>query len=116
MLAGNLDEKGRVQALPVAALVEFDVIAKNRISQNRIEDIEQLKVDARPMELQTIAAALSLPFDWFARGGGETLSQPIADLLAAVERDARARLQGKGESHGGSDAASHPPAAVEGGS
>lgn len=114
-LAGYVDDDGRVRALSVAELIRLPDLAQNEISRNRVEDIEQLKVDARPMELKAIADALSLPTDWFAKGGGEPLSQPIADLLRAVESDALARRQRAEAAHEESDAEDHPPAAGEGG-
>jgi transcriptional regulator with XRE-family HTH domain len=113
-LAGYVDERGKVVPLPVGELVLIPDIAQNGISKNRVEEIEQMKVDARPMELKTIALALSLPEDWFARGGGEPINQPIADLLQVVESAARAHRRGEGEAPGESGAEGRPGAVDEG--
>lgn len=113
-LAGYLGETGKPTPLPVDALIQLPELTENGITKNRIEDIEQLQVDARPMELQLIARALSLPDHWFARGGGEPLNRPIADLLQAVESDARARRRG-GEVEPEESAGEDRPPATGGG-
>lgn len=65
-LAGGIDEKGRVTSLTVEALAQLAPLPENGISQNRLEEIEQQKVDARPMELEKIARALGVPDAWFS--------------------------------------------------
>lgn len=54
-------------ALPVSELVERAPLKENRISQNRVEELEQARVnEPRSMELEKIAEALSLPRGWFS--------------------------------------------------
>jgi len=52
--------------LPVSELAEHPLLRDNRITRNRIEEIEQMKVTARPLELDALARALELPPDWFS--------------------------------------------------
>lgn len=72
-LAGGLERRDRPNAKPkaaalgVSALAEHPVLMENSITRNRLEEIEQLKTRARPMELEKIAGALGQPPDWFAR-------------------------------------------------
>jgi hypothetical protein len=114
-LAGYLDEKERVRPLAVEELVQLPSMVRNGITRNRIEDIEQLKVDARPMELAAVAAALSLPSAWFAQGEGEAINQPIAELLSAVGQDARSHRRARAEGREGSAGANRPEGAEGGG-
>lgn len=82
-LAGNGSDK----AIPLSAqaLAELPVLKENRITKSRIEEIEQMRVDARPIELHTIATALGLPDDWFEKG--ETSGQPeFEEVVATVDR------------------------------
>lgn len=65
MLAGATDEKGRPIPLAARDLAALPALVENKISANTIEEIEQLKRDARPMELREIARALDLPDDYF---------------------------------------------------
>lgn len=58
------DKKGKPIVLSVQALVRRKPLAGN-VTVNRIHDIEQAKVTARPMELEKIADALALPHEWF---------------------------------------------------
>lgn len=86
-LAGRVDDKGRAIPLPVAELAERDVLRENGISRNRLEEFEQMRLDARPMELEKVAAALDLPSDWFVsddpvrrRDALDELARALADL------------------------------------
>lgn len=63
MLRGRWTGAHGVQPLPVLELSEL--LSDNNISKNRIEEIEQCKTDARPIELEAIATALNLPEGWF---------------------------------------------------
>lgn len=62
-------------ALSTAELARHPVLVSNSIARTRIEDIEQMKVDARPMELEKLAEALEVPAGflidgrWPAAGG-----------------------------------------------
>jgi transcriptional regulator with XRE-family HTH domain len=51
--------------LSVEELVQRKPLKKNKITKNRIEEIEQAKTEARSMELEKIAEALGLPHAWF---------------------------------------------------
>jgi len=51
--------------LSVESLAKHPLLVKNRITKNRIEEIEQAKAKARSMELEKIADALGLPHAWF---------------------------------------------------
>jgi transcriptional regulator with XRE-family HTH domain len=64
-LAGRAGSQG-VVPLPVSELAEHSLLRDNRITRNRIEEIEQMKVTARPLELDALARALELPPDWFS--------------------------------------------------
>jgi transcriptional regulator with XRE-family HTH domain len=64
-LAGGLDEKGKPKPLSVKELAALRPLPENGISANRLEEIEQMKITAPPMELEKIAQALELPDDWF---------------------------------------------------
>lgn len=75
-LNGKRDDKGHAVAMTTAELAAKPSLAENGITKNRIEDIEQMRAPARPMELEKIADALRLPADWFAPAG----DLPIAKL------------------------------------
>lgn len=62
-LVGAVDEKGRPAALTVEALLARSPLQENRITKNRLEDIEQMNVDARPMERALISQALGVDLD-----------------------------------------------------
>jgi hypothetical protein len=64
-LAGRAGSQG-VVPLPVSELAEHPLLRDNRITRNRIEEIEQMKVTARPLELDALARALELPRAWFS--------------------------------------------------
>lgn len=86
------EPKRTVNTLRVEELAKRRPLQDNGITKNRLEEIEQLKVDARPMELDAIAAALGLPNTWFADpaeddaiGDGEleTLLRQVQELTEA---------------------------------
>jgi transcriptional regulator with XRE-family HTH domain len=83
-LAGRVDEDGKPAAMSVAELAEHPELVTNGISRNRLEEIEQIKTSARPMELDRIALALGLPPDWF---------EPPATRLDVAERVLREAAQ-----------------------
>ena len=57
-LAGGLDDKGRPAAVSTAQLAQREPLVENGITKNRLEEFEQLKASARPMELQQISRGL----------------------------------------------------------
>jgi transcriptional regulator with XRE-family HTH domain len=75
-LAGVPDENGRPRQLSVAALVQMEPIKRNKITKNRIEEIEQTKAEARLMELEKIAEALDTPVEWFTEPNWRWLVHP----------------------------------------
>jgi 3-hydroxyacyl-CoA dehydrogenase len=89
-LAGTKATTGRQQgsAVPLTtdALANHPVLLANRITKNRLEDIEQMRNgEARSMELEKIAEALGLPAAWF-----QTADE--MDLDASTERAAQRGL------------------------
>jgi transcriptional regulator with XRE-family HTH domain len=64
-LAGDLNDKGKATALTPEELATREPLVRNRISANRLYEIEQERVDAREMELEKIAEALDLPPAFF---------------------------------------------------
>lgn len=72
-LHGAPGERGRPTPLSVAGLVQLEPLRTNRITKNRIEEIEQMKAEARSMELEKIAEALELPHAWFTERDWPTL-------------------------------------------
>lgn len=67
-LAGaGRNDRGQLVPLDVRELEEREPLQRNRITANRIRDMEQERVDARELELEAIAEALGVPADWFER-------------------------------------------------
>lgn len=64
-LAGGVDDNGRVIPLSPEDLAQRAPLADNGITANAIREIEQLKKDARPMELREICRALDLDARFF---------------------------------------------------
>jgi hypothetical protein len=64
-LLGSLVD-GKAKALTTAELAAHPVLIANRISKNRLEDIEQLRINGGPRrwELEQLEEALGLP-GWF---------------------------------------------------
>lgn len=83
-LAGSLNDKGQVAPLEVRELAQRDQLKENRISSNRLEEIEQLRVDARPMELDKIAEAMGLPSSWFRATKVAPLTLDVPAAMDAV--------------------------------
>lgn len=65
-LAGTArNERGQVLPAAPAELAADPALRADRITANRIRDLEQERVDARPGELEALAAALGVPAGWF---------------------------------------------------
>lgn len=60
--------KGTLVPLPAAELARHELLVRNGITASRIEEIEQERVDARPMELEKIGLALGVSEGWFDVG------------------------------------------------
>lgn len=82
-LAGGLNENGSPSALPTRVLAACPILVANNITNNRLQEIEQMKTEAREMELERIARALSLGPDWFSA----PLLRPQEAEAEAIERD-----------------------------
>jgi hypothetical protein len=76
-LAGRAGSQG-VMPIPVPELAEHPLLRDNRITRNRIEEIEQMKVTARQLELDALARALDLSPEWFSQAHDRP---PLADEL-----------------------------------
>lgn len=106
-LAGTADAEGRPRPLSVADLIDRAPLKSNRIRKNRIEGIEQAKVDARSMELEKIAEALELPYEWFTAadissllGGSALVDAEGRKAIEDLERRAPGRTGGADEGLG----------------
>jgi hypothetical protein len=84
-LNGGLDEKGKPKALSVGDLSQRRPLKENDLSQNRIEEIEQLKAEARPMEVDQLAIALGVPAAWFTAEDWRSLISAGAAADASPE-------------------------------
>jgi len=87
-IRGYRDSRGKPSAVTTGALAEIEPLKSNGITKNRLEEIEQGKVLARPMELEAIARALKLPRDWFEQGAEASTR---LDALALLEEAVRER-------------------------
>lgn len=69
-LAGTISDgdKPRVQALSPAQLAERSPLPENGISAYLIGETERMERRARPMELQMIAKAIGVPYEFFVSG------------------------------------------------
>lgn len=111
-LAGDVGPDGKPRALSVAELAQRDELVNNRISANRLEEIEQIKTQARPVELREIARALEVPEQWFDEDYviGTSLAPPmVAKLFAQVLGRLEAIEDGLSELRG-EDSPPPPPA------
>lgn len=89
-LVGGEDARGKPTALSVEDLAAREPLPANRITSNRLEEIEQLKADARPMELDKIAEALGLPPWWFTAAASLGALNEVAAGSPTVPRALRA--------------------------
>lgn len=89
-IAAAADDKGKPVPLSVADLVEREPLKSNRFAKNRLENIEQARVDARSMELEKIAEALGLPHEWFTTSDLHELISATAPGVSDVGAEARA--------------------------
>jgi transcriptional regulator with XRE-family HTH domain len=117
-LAGGRNENGQVSPLSPEDLAKRDLLAVNGISANRIYEIEQERITARPMELEKIAVALGVSADWFLADApsdddlSDAAEMLAPQLLAAAQALRRAREsaqrgtgeQGRPEAEGGAGA------------
>lgn len=84
--ARNGKGKETVKPLRVSALAALAPLQENGITRNRLEDFEQLRATARPMELEPIIEALGLPADWFSAESALTrTAAPQAQATPAAQ-------------------------------
>lgn len=84
-LAGTgRNDRGQVVPVMAAELAELEPLVQNRLSKSRIEEIEQERTDARPMELRVIEDALGLPTGWFDDPLGGDRENRLLDRLEAI--------------------------------
>lgn len=104
-LRGRVIE-GRAVALSPAELAEADALKVNGITKSRIEEIEQMRVDAREMELEKIALALSLPSWWFSAPYVPVLTDRDREYIRGEQRVAEGgrSMWSEGEYHAGGHA------------
>lgn len=86
-LAGH-DRNSRGQLIPLSAdeLAKRPPLLANRISANRIEEIEQEKVEARQMELEKIAQGLGLETTWFDAETADLGGRYVVDSSVIVNQ------------------------------
>lgn len=89
-LAGALDESGKPAALSVGDLALRPPLPENRITKNRIEEIEQLKAAPRPMEVEKLAEALGPTAGALLVRGGDVRDEQLVDRLPALLAAAQA--------------------------
>lgn len=99
LLQGFHGPKGAT-GLPIRELVKLSPLAENRVTVNRLQDIEQMKESpAREVELRMVAKALGLPPQWFGyedederkNAINEQMRQVLQALTAAAQERNRAR-------------------------
>lgn len=89
-LAGALDQSGKPAALPVSDLAQRPPLPENRITRNRIEEIEQLKAAPRPMEVEKLAEALGPTAGALLVEGGDVRDEQLVERLPALLAAAQA--------------------------
>jgi hypothetical protein len=86
-LAGHLGARGATP-MSVVDLAALEELRGERITKNRLEEIEQMKVAARRGELEAIIRALSLPDDWYdglyKADRGEAVTGSLGAVLLAL--------------------------------
>lgn len=111
MLAGHRATEGRQSgsaiALTTAELAASPLVKANGIKRNRIEEIEQMKADARPMELAVLAEALKVPRSFLTEpleGPPEQLSaEDLVDRVRGLARQLELLLNQQGRDVGRRD-------------
>jgi transcriptional regulator with XRE-family HTH domain len=88
-LAGR-EVDGRAVAMTVPALAEHELLQRNGITKNRLEDYEQMKVtDPRPMELEKIAEALDVPAAFILDGAQVDVADRPSEQIERLEDQQR---------------------------
>jgi hypothetical protein len=94
-LRGGFNEKGQTSPLPTDELAAIPVLELNKISQNRLEEIERMKIDARTFDREKLEEALGLPEGWFSETDLTQLLAPprapaLSEQVAALTQTVRA--------------------------
>lgn len=104
-LAGGTNDRGQAVPLPVADLVAREPAKTNGITKSRVEEIEQMRVEARPMELDALAEALGVAPSFLTGDQGDdraTRALAIAELeLRALGRELHPGQRTTGEDDDG---------------
>lgn len=113
-LRGGVDSNGKPGALSRAELARHPVLVGNRITENRLHEIEQIKTTVRIVELIALEEALELPrwFEGLAESKPAKVGEWWARLLAAADQ---AASQGEGASRPAPGDTDPPDQAAEGG-
>lgn len=116
-LAGSRGEKGGATALPNKEVAQRGPLLNEKVSANKLEEVEQMRATLRGSEMDAYIAALRLPADWFDglypadRGNVSTeLGAGLRAIAEAVQELRQAREATLRKSAG----ADHPPAAPGG--
>jgi hypothetical protein len=94
-LRGHQDGKGKAVPLSTRDLTQHPALRENRITQNRIEEIEQMRTTHPPrrMELEQLEHALDLP-GWFISPAEDVvpmdLTEEAGEAAPEIQRRARA--------------------------
>ena len=112
-LAGGVDAKGKPDELKREDLALRSPLPENGITANRLHEIEQMKIAARPMELDRIAEALGLPHEWFTSAtlpvaSAEAVRQSAEMLGPLLDAAAQAWMKAQEQAPQDTDAPDHP--------
>jgi hypothetical protein len=114
-LSGHRSDDGRAVPMPIADVIALPGLRDNRMSRNRLEEIEQMKTDARPMELAAIADAMNLPAGWFGDLRLAAISQWLTTARQELVPDVQAQTQGPATAPENGDEEDRPGRASGGG-
>jgi hypothetical protein len=111
-LVGSVNDKGKPRPMTTVELSAHQQLKANRITKNRLDEIEQLVSEARPVELLAIEEALGLD-RWFGSASRPALVGASLRLLAGEVDQERHRREGG--TPPGRDDTDPPNEAAEGG-
>lgn len=100
-------QEGSAVPLGIAELAQHPLLVDNKISKSRIAEIEQMKVDARPMELEKLAEALGVSHDFLLSPvrprSDQEQDEALIDAMRGLARRAEQLLNQKGRDVGRRD-------------
>ena len=91
-LAGSVDANGKPRPLSTRELAARPPLPANRITANRLEEIEQMKITPPPMELERIALALGVPVYWLTSDESPLTNTPDVDQIMRAVSDLAAQV------------------------